>query len=369
MRIYLGAGKSIRTVGRSVFVYAPRMTEPDWTEASAPAALIQALQAHRLLPVAGLLAERSLLRGDLVKVAEQMTARAAEDERRRVAIETEVLGAITAAGIEVLVLKGALLARTVYPMPEARIRTDIDLLVPADSLAGLRATLRQIGFAPSYEVHGGPPMTQAQWVRRGERPLHAVDVHWDLFNLPLLKNRFDFDSLAARSMALPGMGPDVRGLSPADALLHACAHYFGHHGGEFRPDQWLLDMDLLWRAMDADTRAEAEALARDCGVLSLLGSGLGLAAARFGTPVAPADLARFTADGAGERSARLIRPVRFARLAMLRSAFDEQGAGARVRHLWRLAFPPATYMRTKYPEARGWMLPWLYVRRVWEGRR
>ena len=341
----------------------------DWRTLSEPAAVVQALAAHRLLPAAALLAERGFLRGDLVGLAATLAARDAVECRKRGAIEDEVVGGLLAADVPVLVLKGALLGRTVYAAPEVRIRTDLDLLVPKAAIASAQAALRTLGFAPSWEVHGGPPMTQAQWIRRGERPLHAVDLHWDLFNRPVLKNRFVFDALASRSVSLPGMGEGARGLSPADALLHACAHYFGHHVGEFRPDQWLLDMDLLWRAMDADARADSEALARDCGVLSLLGAGLELTAARFATPVEPADLARFRTEGAGERSACLVRPVRFARLAMLRSALDEHSSGARVRHLWRLAFPPAAYMRIKYPGAAGWMLPWLYVRRVWEGWR
>ena len=163
------------------------MTDLDWRRADSPAEVVQALQAHRLLPVAELLVARGLLRADLVPLARQLAARSVEEERRRVAIEDEVLGAIGGAGIDVLMLKGALLGRTVYPAPAERIRSDIDLLVATGSVENAFAALRQIGFAPSYEVYGGPPMTQAQWIRRSDSPVHAVDLHWDLSNLRRLR--------------------------------------------------------------------------------------------------------------------------------------------------------------------------------------
>ena len=340
------------------------MTELDWKRAEGPAEVIQALQAHRLLPVADLLVERGLLRADLVPLARRLAARSVDEEHRRVAIEDEVLGAIGGAGIDVLVLKGALLGRTVYPAPAARIRSDNDLLVATGTVDNAFAALRRIGFAPSYEVHGGPPMTQAQWIRRGESPVHAVDLHWDLSNRPLLKDRFRFDALMDRSIEVPGHARPVAGLCADDALLHACAHYFGHHRGEFRPDQWLLDMDLLWRALDdggPDGVAEA-ALAS--GIGSLVAAGMRLSMARFETPVDPDWLARLETASSRESVRRLTRPPRFRALEIFRSAWEEKGLAAGFRNLRGTFFPPAAYMFRKYPGSARWALPWLYVRRI-----
>ena len=340
------------------------MTEFDWKRLSEPAAVIQALQAHRLLPVAGLLAERGLLRGDLVALAGKLAARDREAERRRAAVEDEVLDALGAAAIEVLVLKGALLGRTVYPSQEARIRTDIDLLVASAAVEDACAALRGIGFAPSYAVHGGPPMTQAQWIRRGDSPIHAVDLHWDLSNRPLLKARFEFDALLARSVEVSGSKRPVTGLCAEDALLHACAHYFGHHGGEFRPDQWLLDMDLLWRSLEEGGRGRVAEAALSSGIGSLVAAGMRLSVERFETPVDPDWLGQLEQASRRESAHRLTRPPRFRALEILRSAYEEKGLVAGLRNLRGTFFPPAAYMRRKYPGAGRWSLPWLYVRRI-----
>lgn len=340
------------------------MMEFDWKQRSEPAEVIQALQAHRLLPVAGLLAERGLLRGDLVTLAERLAGRDVENERKRADIEDEVLDALGAAAIDVLVLKGALLARTVYPAPEARIRTDIDLLVASKAVEDACAALRGIGFAPSYEVHGGPPMTQAQWLRRGDSPIHAVDLHWDLSNRPLLKDRFEFQALLARSVEVPGSARPVGGLCAEDALLHAGAHYFGHHRGEFRPDQWLLDMDLLWRSLGEGGAERVAEAALSSGIGSLVAAGMRLSVERFETPVDPGWLDQLGQASRPESAQRLTRPPRFRALEIFRSAYEEKGLVAGLRNLRGTFFPPAAYMRRKYPGARRWALPWLYVKRI-----
>jgi len=340
------------------------MTELNWKRVAAPAAVIQALQAHRLLPVVDLLAERGLLRADLVPLARQLAARSVDEERRRVAIENKVLDAIGGAGVEVLVLKGALLARTVYPAPETRIRTDIDLLVNAERVEDAYSALRGIGFAPSYEVHGGAPMTQAQWIRRGDSPLHAVDLHWDLSNRPLLKDRFQFQSLLDRSTDLPGHVRPVAGLCAGDALLHACTHYFGHHSGEFRPDQWLLDMDLLWRAMGEGEDEQVAEAALSIGVGSLLAEGMRLSADRLETPVEKDWLEALQGASRRERTRRFMQTPRFRLLEIFHSASEEKGVRAAMRNLRGVFFPPAAYMFRKYPGSSKWALPWLYVKRM-----
>jgi hypothetical protein len=191
------------------------MTEFDWKRLSEPAAVIQALQAHRLLPVAGLLAERGLVRGDLVALAGKLAGRDAEKERGRAAVEDEVLDALGVAGIEVLVLKGAL----------------------------------------------------------------------------------------------------------------------------------------------------------SSGIGSLVAAGMRLSVERFETQVDPDWLGQLDQASKRESAQRLTRPPRSRALEIFRSAYEEKGLVAGLRNLRGAFFPPAAYMRRKYPGAGWWVLPWLYVRRVLEGFR
>ena len=207
-------------------------------------------------------------------------------------------------------------------------------------------------------------MTQAQWIRRGDSPLHAVDLHWDLSNRPLLKHRFGFDALLGRSIELPGHERPVAGLCTVDALLHACTHYFGHHRGEFRPDQWLLDMDLLWSDLDEGDGEEIAEVALSMGVGSLLAEGMRLSADRFEKPVAKDWLEALQTASRRERARRLARAPGSRALEILRSASEEKGMRATLRNLRGTFFPPAAYMYRKYSTAPRWTLPWLYVKRM-----
>jgi len=340
------------------------MSDLDWRREENPGEVLRALSAHRLLPVAPLLADRGLLRRDLVPAAEHLSARIRVEMQRRLEIEHEVLRAFADSGLRCLVHKGAVLGRTLYPEPWQRQRLDIDLVVAEADVETAAEVLRGLGFALRFEITGGPPSEQTQWVRRDDPVAHSVDLHTGLFNDPVLKETLTFEALLGRSRALPGVGGRVRAPGFGDLLLHACLHYFGHHRHEFRPDQWLLDMDLLWRAMDEPVRAQVARMAERLGVVSLLGGGLELASERFGTPVPADQRAAMRRCGSKEAAARLLEPVGSRVLDLIRSGLAERGLAARARYLWRVAFPPAQHMRRKYPRAGRWTLPWLYLRRA-----
>lgn len=345
------------------------MAELDWTAAESPAEILQALDVHRLLPVAGLLAERGLLRADLVHVAERMAKRALEQAAWRGALETETCAALSEAGVETLVLKGALLARTVYPDPPRRLRTDLDVLVRAADFRAAGRELRALGFRRTHAEHSGLPITQETFVRRDSSLVEAVDLHWEITHRSPLKGRLPFEPLWARSEAVDGLPDGVRGLSHADALLHACGHYFGHFRGQFRPDAWLLDMDLLWRSMGEPAREEAAGLAREVGLASLLAAGLSRAADRFATQVDRDWLHGLAVAGSGERTARLLAHPKFGLGETIRNALDEPKRSEGLQLLYRTFVPKAAYMRIKYSGAPAWQLPWLYLRRVVDGIR
>src|SRR5262245_48292148 len=59
---------------------------------------------------------------------------------------SQVLGALAAAGLEPIVLKGAALAYTAYPEPAQRTLSDVDLLLSEDELPLASAALAEAGF-------------------------------------------------------------------------------------------------------------------------------------------------------------------------------------------------------------------------------
>jgi hypothetical protein len=75
--------------------------------------------------------------------------------RVRAHVLTDILGRFQAAGIDVLVLKGAAIAYLVYPQPVLRPMRDIDILVRATDLYRAYELLPEIGFTPPPGAHHG----------------------------------------------------------------------------------------------------------------------------------------------------------------------------------------------------------------------
>ncbi|MDT8322150.1 MAG: hypothetical protein RQ826_16665, partial [Xanthomonadales bacterium] len=131
----------------------------------------------------------------------------------------------------------------------------------------------------------------------------------------------------------------------------------------------LLDMDLLWRSMENAARQETMDRGEAIGVGSLIAAGLEQSMTRFQTPVNADDIGRLAADCAKEPTARLLRNPAFSAAEILRSAWEEPKRKEGLQLLFRTFFPQAAYMRQKYPDSSRWALPWLYVRRIFDGFR
>lgn len=329
------------------------------------AVVFPGLAEQRLLGLGRLLVERGLAPPDWAESLALLSGPQVKNLRTQSVEEARVVGALHRAGCRVLVLKGALLGSTIYPEDCPRVRVDLDLLVEAAALDDVRAALAELGYGRSHPSHGGPPPHQEQWETHLDDVGFAIDVHWDLNEHPALRHVFTFDELWSASVALPRLHPDARGLGRVHAILHAAMHYFGHSRGVPRPLQWLLDVDLLWRAMDEIERRLASSLAAERGIASLLAGILGASRSAFRTPVAEESLARLDQAGRAERVARLLKPHR----SLLRDASFaiacEPDWRSRLVHLRALLLPPADYMRRKYPEGSRLGVAGLYFRRVW----
>ncbi|HMA36110.1 MAG TPA: nucleotidyltransferase family protein, partial [Chloroflexia bacterium] len=98
--------------------------------------------------------------------------------RVRTAVLGEILRALAAAGIDVLVLKGAALAYLVYPQPACRPMRDLDLLVPAADAPRAQALLTGLGFAPAPAAGQEPDHHHLAAIQRtaAGQPI-SVEVH------------------------------------------------------------------------------------------------------------------------------------------------------------------------------------------------
>jgi hypothetical protein len=277
---------------------------------------------------------------------------AAAIEPLRAADLREVLAALAARGIDVLILKGTALAYDVYAAPELRPRGDVDLLVPRTQSEAAIAAFRELGFTSRLTSGDEHNVRQVTLTRNG----HDYDLHWDVANSPLFASALSIERV--QTIPLPRLGEHARGLSHADALLLACIHRVAHHH-DLERLVWLVDIALLRERMPREEHARfwrQAAAARVAGVcirsieLAEEWLGAGLPPAEF---LSPEELTR------DEPSRAFLDPgLRYGdvMLANLRAL----PWPARLQRLWQLAFPPRAFMRQSFG---GGLLPWLYVKR------
>lgn len=210
--------------------------------------------------------------------------------RHQVAVEIErkdllatTLQALHEENVRCLLMKGAALAYTHYPVPYLRPRCDTDLLVHVDDHTRARAVLESLGYVRGNSVSGKLVSYQETYSKYGRSGMHDVlDVHWKITNSQRFADLLSFEELAERAAVVPELGAAARGLGPVDALLLACVHMTAHHPNHQRMI-WFYDIHLLIERMAEQDLAEVARLAAVKGVSAICLPAIEQAQAWFGT--------------------------------------------------------------------------------------
>ncbi len=135
----------------------------------------------------------------------------------------EVLERLSDIQAEVVLLKGAALAETVYPDIALRSFTDIDLLIRKDDLEKVGRTFLQLGYGTSWEYR--PKFTQefATELHYVKQDGMAIDFHWHIVGLP--HSRYiEVEPFWENAVPVNIEGSDILILSPEYLLFHLCLH-------------------------------------------------------------------------------------------------------------------------------------------------
>jgi hypothetical protein len=142
----------------------------------------------------------------------------------------ELLQQFAEQQIDVLPLKGPLLAMTIYGSEILRLCNDLDLLVCSEEYIRAKALLLSMGFvaceADDYHCR----------FQRGEIP---VELHFSIAKPKYFP--FDMDSIWRRSSLKVFRGRPVRAMSEDDLILYLCSHGLKHG---FSRMIWILDVAM-----------------------------------------------------------------------------------------------------------------------------
>ncbi|MBL8326199.1 MAG: nucleotidyltransferase family protein [Rubrivivax sp.] len=276
-------------------------------------------------------------------------------DAQRAEVERElghVARALEGLGAPVIALKGAAYVAAALPPGQARVFSDVDILVPKHALAEAESRLMLHGWLGSHHnaydqryyrewMHELPPMQHA---RRGT----TLDVHHNI--LPETARLKPQGHLLVASAVPAPAHPGWHVLSPTDMVLHSMTHLFMNEETSHALRD-LSDLDLLLRHFGRED-AFWTALLERAAALDLrrpLFYGLTQTARVLGTPVPP-DVTRHASAGGPALPVRPVMQGLWRRV--LRSAHPSAqlpGAGAArfalyVRGHW-LRMPPGLLAR------------------------
>jgi len=277
----------------------------------------------------------------------------------------EICDAAPRHGLDALLLKGSALAYTHYPAPYLRPRGDIDLLIRRDDLDRAADMLARMGYERSLEADAEIWTGQRHYLRMSATGPVMVDLHWRIANPLVFADALAFDEVWPRSAPVPALGTSARTLSPADSLLLACLHRVAHHQDRVHL-LWLWDIHLLVSRMSAGEFASFASGAAGAKLGVVCARGLALARECFGTAV-PDDLLAELAAAKGEPAAAFVGAAFSPFGVALGDLAALSGWRARAALVREHLFPPAAYMRRRYPRWPAVLLPIAYVHRVVAG--
>jgi len=161
-----------------------------------------------------------------------------------------VCGALAAAGVESLPVKGVVLAETLYGNLALRPAADLDVLVRPTDLPAARVVLRELGFAhgdPQAFVQQHHHFHDPQYFRRTAAGELCLELHWALWAARFF--HLAPDALWERAVSAQVHGARLRILSPEDTLLHLAIDF---------DEEEMVDL-LLAHGAEVNARANVDA--------------------------------------------------------------------------------------------------------------
>jgi hypothetical protein len=286
----------------------------------------------------------------------------------------DVLRALAARHIAVIVLKGAALADAVYGSLALRPMGDVDLLVAQADMAPARQVLEELGYAVArVETHPGVLAEQENEIAflKSGRIDAWMDLHWSLFDSPYYQSRMQMDWFwdTAEPVTLADQPALVLGTEAL--LIHLCGHLALHHEGAGL--LWWQDIvELLHARRGAIDWPTVLRKTRDYHLLPPVRSVLTEAAEAWGAPV-PADVLAALREPSDARQAERL----YEQLSVIRSPGQRfltdfattAGWRQRLRYARTNLFPSAAYMRARYEIRHPLLVPLYYPYRWWRGLR
>jgi hypothetical protein len=319
--------------------------------------------------LAGLMRQRGAAIAD-----EQIRDRLDDLARREVILSVlqerearRLLAAVAEASIDAVLLKGTGLAYSVYAEPALRPRNDVDFMIRPRDEAAVRRVLCALGYAPEPDTPGQLVSAQFHYARTDGTGLrHVCDVHLKLSNSQPYADFLTIDELWRESVPVPRLHPAARATSWPHALLIACVHRIAHHY-DSADLIWLWDIHLLARSLAEADWEHLLTVSHDRQVSAVVARGLERTRDALHDATCASRIEPFAVAAREENALPLFDATTTTLGVVSADLASLPDAKARLRLLREHLFPPASYLRERYPACPAPLLPLAYVYRIVRG--
>lgn len=284
----------------------------------------------------------------------------------------EVLHQLAAAGIEVIVLKGAALAEMIYDNVAARPMSDLDLLIHPEDLLLTRQVLANLGYAPAgIDMQVGFTeefRNEEIFYQQGLLDIY-IDLHWRLISPVYYQRTFGTDWFWETSFSVKINQAPALILACEAQVLYLCAHLMLHHGGKSL--LWLHDIAAVinFYQQKVDWKLVLRK-AKEYNLVLSLQKTLVRVADDWNVSI-PGEV--LTELRSWEPSPNEVRTYIWQHQTMALRLFDDvAGAkdwGQRFHIVWNTLFPTREYMQYRYNIPHPLLLPFYYPYRWLRGFR
>lgn len=287
---------------------------------------------------------------------------------------TAILRMLAERSVDSVLLKGSVLAYTVYPEPWCRPRCDVDVWIDPADYPSVREGLTALGYREQPPEHR--PLSLAlsfggETQFRGDgNGLGLVEPHFKAFVGEWVRyaTKIDQAALWARRVPFHLAGVTAKSMAPEDMLLHLCVHFGVTHQFASPALRALLDIHLMSLNADLDWATVARR-AREWRIATVTWTVLSLAERFFGTHV-PIETLRNLEPGRTRRSIirRLhldegiaaMRPGGYtARRGVIWLVMTDR-VSSLATFLFRVLFPESGWLRCRYGAEKSPVLPLLF---------
>lgn len=297
----------------------------------------------------------------LTRIAEEARMMGLWEETHRPLLAA-LMRSLLHASIEATLMKGSVLAYTIYDEPAARRRSDSDILVRPRDLSRARSILIDHGWYRSADPHG--LYFQEGWQHDvGGVFKHTLDLHWETSDRPILQRIMRLDDFLTYKQPLSRMGEAVFGTSLIHTLCHCAINQKWHvtHGywaeeGKVTGARrliWSLDFDLLARQFSDEDWQRLSQWAMQAGIGPVIAEALRGARHDIGTPLPEALIVELETVPLSAAVSRCLA----AGDGMSEFWHDFKTASSwrdRCLMLAARSLPPREHLLAKYPDRSDW---------------